>query len=131
MNTTFGYLDWYQSSGFVRSPGYPLKYPDNLVCRWSVRVAPGFRILVTVMHADIAHATQSGGLGDTLQVDDGITRKTSHEQSVPWEFLSAGDLVRVIFIADAMNSGEGFYLQYERGIIIVIICVLANAVVVE
>ena len=72
-----------------------------------------------------------GDWGDTLQVDDGVTRKTSHEQSAPWEFLSAGDLVRVIFITDAVNSGNGFYLQYERGIIIMIICGLAIAVPVE
>ena len=116
MNKTFGYFDWYHNTGYVQSPGYPLNYDNNLVCRWSIRVAPGFRIIATVKQADIAHAAESGGLGDTLHVDDGITVKRSHEHSVPWDFLSNGSLVRVLFITDAMNSGKGFFLSYERGI---------------
>lgn len=114
VNSTFGYLDWYHNRGFVRSPNYPVNYPSNQLCRWSIRVAPGFLIRVNVSVADLSHAAQSGGLGDTLSVDDGISQKSSHVNTVPWEFLSVGNMVRVIFNTDAMNSGKGFYLQYER-----------------
>ena len=115
VNTTFGYLDWYHNTGFVKSPDYPSNYPHNQVCRWSIQVAPGFRILATVKQADLAHAAQSGGLGDTLQLDDGTSGKTSIEHSAPWEFLSNASLVRIIFITDSANAGKGFYIHYERG----------------
>lgn len=100
----------------MRSPNYPVNYTHNLLCRWSIRVAPGFLVRVIVSVADLSHAAQSGGLGDTLSVDDGISQKSSHANTVPWEFLSVGNMVRVIFSTDAMNSGKGFYLDYERGI---------------
>lgn len=114
-NTTFGYRDWYHNTGFVKSPDYPSNYPHNQLCRWSIQVAPGFRILATVKQADLAHAAQSGGLGDTLHLDDGISAKTSIEHSAPWEFLSNSSLVRIIFITDSANAGKGFYIHYERG----------------
>ena len=117
VNTTFGYLDGYHNTGFVRSPHHrDNNYPNNLVCRWSIRVAPGFLIKVTVQQADLSHAAQPGGLGDTLLVSDGVSYKTSHQNMVPWEFLSTKNLVRVVFTSDSANSGRGFYLQYERGI---------------
>lgn len=72
--------------------------------------------------ANVVHSGLSGGLGDSLTVDDGKTHKISYEELVPWEFLSAENLVRVLFITDATNSGGGFYLQYERGIYVVISC---------
>ncbi|XP_067052699.1 deleted in malignant brain tumors 1 protein-like isoform X2 [Acropora muricata] len=112
VNSTFGYLDWYHNRGFVRSPDYPVNYPSNQFCRWSIRVAPGFLVKVIVSVADLSHAAQSGGLGDTLTVFDG--NKSSHVNTVPWEFLSVGHMVRVTFDTDAMNSGRGFYLEYER-----------------
>lgn len=71
-------------------------------------------VKVIVSVADLSHAAQSGGLGDTLTVFDG--NKSSHVNTVPWEFLSVGHMVRVTFDTDAMNSGRGFYLEYERGI---------------
>lgn len=117
LNTTFGYLDWFHNSGFVRSPGYPSSYPNNLHCRWTIQVLYGYRIHVTVWRADIAGADY-GGLGDWLQVDDGKTSKNSRDLSAPWDFLSSEHLVRVLFTSDGSNSGQGFYLQYERGIYI-------------
>ena len=75
-----------------------------------------------VKRADVVHSAQSGGLGDSLQVDDGKTHKISYKESVPWEFLSVENLVRVLFITDATTSGDGFYLQYERGIYVAINC---------
>ena len=119
---TFNYSDRFHNTGYIHSPGYPSNYPNNLICRWSIRVAPGYRIHVTVTRANIVHSAQSGGLGDSLQVDDGKTHKISYKESVPWEFLSVKNLVRVLFITDAANSDEGFYLQYERGIYVVVSC---------
>ena len=116
MNTTFGYFDWFHNTGFVRSPNYPANYPNNQVCRWSIRVAPGYRIQVTVVQADIVHAAHGGELGDSLQVDDGISFKRSQDNSAPWTFLSAGHHVRVLFVTDSDDTGEGFYIRYERGI---------------
>lgn len=116
MNTTYGYFDWSHNSGFVQSPGYPANYPNEQICRWSIKVAPGYRIFLTVDEADVAHAARSGGLGDMLQVDDGISVKSSRHSSAPWTFLSIGRLVRVLFITDERNSGKGFRLRYERGI---------------
>ena len=117
VNTTFGYLDWFHNSGFVRSPGYPSSYPSNLHCRWTIRVLYGYRIRVTVLKADIAGA-DNGGLGDLLQVDDGKASKNSRDFPAPWDFLSSEHLVRVLFTSDGSYSGEGFYLEYERGIYI-------------
>ncbi|XP_068722638.1 deleted in malignant brain tumors 1 protein-like [Montipora capricornis] len=114
VNTTFGYLDWLHNTGFVRSPRHPYGYPNDLVCRWNIRVAPGFLIKVTVQQADLSHAAQSGGLGDTLLVSDGVSSETSYENKVPWEFLSTRNLVQVLFTSDSVNSGRGFYLRYER-----------------
>ena len=67
------------------------------------------------MQADLAHATQSGRLGDTLHLDDGISVKRSNEHSAPWEFLSNASLVRIIFITDSANTRKGFYIHYQRG----------------
>ncbi|KAJ7383552.1 hypothetical protein OS493_027215, partial [Desmophyllum pertusum] len=114
VNTTYGYFDWSHNSGFVQSPGYPANYPNEQICRWSIKVAPGYRIFLTVDEADVAHAARSGGLGDMLQVDDGISVKSSHHSSAPWTFLSIGRRVRVLFITDERNSGKGFRLRYER-----------------
>ena len=116
VNTTYGYLDWYRNTGFVRSTNYPANYLNNQDCRWFIKVAPGYRIRVTVEKADIAHATHVGSLGDSLQVDDGRSSTNSHEMSLPWTFLSAGNLVRVRFETDSQDTGKGFYLRYERGI---------------
>lgn len=116
MNTTYGYFDWYHNSGFVRSTNYPENYPNNQDCRWFIKVAPGYRIHVTVDVADIAYATHVGNLGDSLQVDDGRSSTSSDDHSAPWTFLSAGPLVRVRFETDSQDTEKGFYLRYERGI---------------
>ena len=116
-NTTFGYLDYYHNTGFVRSTNYPANYPNNQDCRWFIKVAPGYRILVTVSHADIASAAHVGSLGDSLQVDDGRSIISSHDQVLPWTFLSTGPLVRVRFESDSLDTGKGFYLRYKRGIV--------------
>lgn len=113
-NTTYGYFDWYHNTGFVRSTNYPANYPNNQDCRWFIKVAPGYRIVVTVDHADIAYATHVGSLGDSLQVDDGRSFNSSHDRLPPWTFLSAGSLVRVRFESDSLDTGSGFYLRYER-----------------
>lgn len=115
-NTTFGYFDWYHNTGFVQSTNYPSNYPNNQDCRWFIKVAPGYRIQVTVKHADIAYATHGGSLGDSLQVDDGRTFTSSHDHLPPWTFLSTGSLVRVRFESDSLHTESGFYLRYERGI---------------
>lgn len=79
-------------------------------------VAPGYRIQVTVDEADIVHAAHGGHLGDSLQVDDGMSSKRSQDHLAPWTFLSAGHNVRVLFVTDSADTGEGFYIRYERGI---------------
>lgn len=70
---------------------------------------------MTVVHANIFKASEAGLLGDSLQVDDGKSFKSSHDQSTPWTFLSSGPVVRVRFETDSQDTGEGFYLTYERG----------------
>lgn len=116
VNTTFGYSDQYHSSGFVRSPGYPSNYNNDLLCRWHIQVAPGYRIYLTVHKEDVAHAAHSGGLGDRLTVEDQTSVKSSRDSSAPWTFLSTGSFVRVVFITDSKNTGRGFYLSYVRGL---------------
>ncbi|XP_020605209.1 uncharacterized protein LOC110044027 isoform X4 [Orbicella faveolata] len=114
VNTTYGYFDWYHNTGFVQSTNYPANYLNNQDCRWFIKVAPGYRIHVTVDKADIAYATHVGSLGDSLHVDDGRSFRSSHDYLPPWTFLSAGSLVRVRFETDAHDTGKGFYLRYER-----------------
>lgn len=70
---------------------------------------------MTVDHADIAYASETGVLGDSLQVDDGRSFKRSRDESTPWTFLSSGPLVRVRFETDSHDTATGFYLRYERG----------------
>ena len=72
---------------------------------------------MTVVHADIAYATHVGSLGDSLQVDDGRSFTSSRDELPPWTFLSAGSLVRVRFESDSLDTGRGFDLRYERGIV--------------
>ena len=115
VNTTFGYLDKYHSSGFVQSPNYPSNYDNNLVCRWLIRVAPGYRIHLTVKKEDVDHEAHAGGLGDELRVEDETSDKSSSDFSAPWSFLSKGSLVRLLFVTDSANTGKGFNLTYIRG----------------
>ena len=115
VNTTFGYLDKYHSSGFVQSPNYPSNYDNNLLCRWFIRVAPGYRIHLTVREEDVDHEAHAGGLGDELRVKDETSDKSSSDFSAPWSFLSKGSLVRLLFVTDSANTGKGFNLNYIRG----------------
>ncbi|PFX16283.1 Neurotrypsin [Stylophora pistillata] len=114
VNTTFGYLDKYHSSGFIHSPNYPSNYDNNLLCRWFIRVAPGYRIHLSVLKEDVNHEAHAGGLGDKLTIEDQESSENSRDSPAPWSFLSKGSFVRLVFVTDSANTGKGFYLRYTR-----------------
>ena len=118
MNRTFGYYDLHRNGGYIHSPGYPSSnYANKLYCKWSIRVAAPYRVRVTVEKADISHAAQAEGLGDSLRIDDGLNAMSSQENSAPWSFLSSAHLVRVVFLTDDRLTGMGFFLSFSRGIL--------------
>ncbi|XP_046553787.1 bone morphogenetic protein 1-like [Haliotis rubra] len=104
---------------FLQSPGYPVRYPNNEDCRWTITAStPNMMVRIEVIDSDIEsydrlyltcrydHVTAYDGpsiFNDTLSSWCGPSRPT---------FQSTGSAVTIHFHTDASTAKRGFKLAY-------------------
>ncbi len=103
------------NSGNITSPGYPLKYPENILCSWNITVDEKFRIQIEFLDFEIEAAV--GCLYDYVLLRDGLTvnspvlGKVCHVN--PQSILSTGSSVLVQFYSDMSEVKRGFYIKWR------------------
>ena len=106
------------SSGAITSPGYPLTdyithYLNGLSCTW----------LIEPTNADIIHINFTVFSlypdGDEVRVYDGISLDSPYKiydewyHSLPFQWVSTGNQVMILFTSGESHSSVGFSLTYE------------------
>ncbi|CAG0892089.1 unnamed protein product [Cyprideis torosa] len=109
----------------VTSPGFPLAYPHDTECLWTLQTPIGFRPQLTVRHMDLEPSTACPF--DSLTVEGaniyGLYRPVTifcNETSVGSTASSQGNLMRLRFKSDYSLSGTGFNVTVTPGSIIIV-----------
>jgi len=67
-----GANNFFRSYTPLQSPNYPEAYPDNLDCRWHIKLEPGLQVVVNIS------AVRLEGNYDTLRLFEGECCNTTH-----------------------------------------------------
>ncbi|XP_038067564.1 low-density lipoprotein receptor-related protein 4-like [Patiria miniata] len=112
-------------SGVISSPilpGFPVRYPDNLRCEWTVVAPRSHRVKLHFSALDLQAMTSSVCRADYVEIipDDDSGHSTlsprycgQQDQSLPPPVLSTGNVMRLRFITDGSLTGAGFSAFYE------------------
>ena len=103
--------------GIISSPGYPLNYPSNMDCTWTLTVSSSYHIKL-----DFYKFLTEGGLcssNDYVEVRDGlysyspVIRVRICGSYVPAPFYSSGRYMRIKFHSDSSLSYSGFIARFQ------------------
>jgi len=109
------------NDGVIESPQYPLNYPDDANCAYSLQVDPGHYIKITVTHFDVEEGGSGGALCgyDTLTIDgqdycgfanaiDGV-----YAGYPPEEIIIEAESTVIQFQSDGAETYSGFRLEFD------------------
>lgn len=107
--------------GHIKSVNYPLNYPNNHRCRWSIRAPENQYVNLSITDFDIPSSTNASKLGtcifDYLTLIDGYTGKRlggyCNENLPPPFIISPWNELIIQFNTNGETTGRGFYFQYE------------------
>lgn len=105
------------SSGQFESPGYPVAYPHNAECLWTIEVPTGSSIELTLVDTDIENHPACdydivevfGGLDTTSPSLARVCNSLSSSQIL----TSTGNHMLVKFTSDINTAGRGFRATYR------------------
>lgn len=99
--------------GFVRTPGYPLNYPNDLDCNLTL-VAPHDDQRLKLFVIDLSLEPNGTACSDWLQVFDGFKGNTLCGQRTRyWLRDSTQKTIHIRFYSDGVRQERGFWLYYE------------------
>lgn len=107
-----------EKQGIIQSPNYPLTYPANSSCEWSIQVEPNHKILLNFQRFDLVNSVNC--LTDYLEVYDGFGESSRLigkfcSSSIPDVIQSTGNELLLRFISDGFNVNlrkHGFNATY-------------------
>ncbi|KAJ8725267.1 hypothetical protein PYW07_016225 [Mythimna separata] len=110
---------WEGDSGVIKSPGYPFSYPENKVCVYILKTAPGKAIELTFQDFDIEDNRYFDCRYDSVEVRDGhdqnatlLGRFCGGAAHTPPVQTSTLNYMYIKFTSDLSISGTGFYANY-------------------
>ncbi|CAG2100884.1 unnamed protein product [Medioppia subpectinata] len=95
-----------ENQGYIHSPGYPLSYPNSILCEWTVRVPRNHTIIVQF----IDFRTEES---DYLTI---ISNSETHRYSglkKPSNLLTSGNTMSLLFKTDGTIVERGFKIAYK------------------
>ncbi|XP_046370601.2 cubilin-like [Haliotis rufescens] len=99
---------------YLTSPGYPLRYQNNLNCTWEIIGPQNSKLKVKILSSDIGRQVTCEG--DYVQVLDGSKDAASLGTfcgvNTP-SYRSSGSTITIRFISDGSGTGKGFRLKYN------------------
>ncbi|XP_071091816.1 cubilin-like [Haliotis cracherodii] len=99
---------------YLTSPGYPMDYPPNKDCTWTIST-DYTRIKINVIETDIEYSSTC--TYDYVKVYDGqqssLIGKFCGTQTPT--FYSSGSFATIMFHSDSSQTGKGFKLAYTGG----------------
>ncbi|XP_060075561.1 cubilin-like [Ylistrum balloti] len=110
-----GYL--VTQTGSFASPNYPNNYPHLRVCEWSINVASGTKIELTLDDFNFEPHASCGF--DGLEIYGGMDSASPllatlcHTQTEPQVFTATGNQMFLRFRSDFYVSGRGFHATYR------------------
>lgn len=99
--------------GFVRTPGYPFNYPNDMDCNLTL-VAPHDDQRLKLFVIDLSLEPNGTACSDWLQVFDGFKGNTLCGQRTRyWLRDSTQKTIHIRFYSDGVRQERGFWLYYE------------------
>ena len=118
--------NYYGSSGYLYSPGYPGCYADNLMCTWLIEAPFGYHVYVNFYHFSLEYGGSNCPY-DFLEIRDGNTLSspliTKACGSLGYFYMySSGRFLLLRFRTDGSVQASGFAgyystLSYGKGYI--------------
>lgn len=108
--------DYYQTSGVIKSPGYPDHYPHSADCLWMLHAPNGRQIMLNV--TDFVTEYHSNCKYDYLEIRNGgyktspLIGKYCGTQVMPI-IRSHSNLLRLEFKSDSSMSAPGFEIHFD------------------
>ena len=109
-------------SGVIESPNFPLPYPHDRNCSWTISAPRGSKVNITFSNFELEDHARSGNCSyDYLKISErSSTSMNEEDQSlgrfcgteVPSKISSALDRVTVDFVSDINVSHNGFRLEW-------------------
>ncbi|KAG6453574.1 hypothetical protein O3G_MSEX008219 [Manduca sexta] len=106
-------------SGIIKSPGYPFNYPEDRVCEYVIRAAPGKSIQLKFQDFDIEDNNYYNCQYDHVEIRDGPNVNSTllgsycgGPEHTPPVQTSTHNYMYVKFVSDISVSGSGFYANY-------------------
>ena len=104
-------------SGVISSPQYPLNYGPTTTCTWTIKVWPGYGLVVKFQNIDIHETTKC--LSDYIFVTKTdrygrhslVTRLCGNRDNLAIYISNAAE-VKVRFVSNSRTEGKGFKLFY-------------------
>ena len=103
------------TSGTIRGPGYPGKYPNNAVYCWRIYVPQYYVVKLNINYLYMESC--SGCSCDSVEVFDGysvLSSSLGKYCSRSWRVTSSGQYLFVKFTSDASGTGTAFSASYYR-----------------
>ncbi|VDM38966.1 unnamed protein product [Toxocara canis] len=116
-----------RTTGWLVSPGYPIKYNKDLICDWEVKVRPGHRVLLNLVKMEVEGAMT----GDSVNCQNAVIRVDADRgvgagpnvqeicgtvESVIQPIVSNNNTVRISFFTspDKVNGLKGFNFTWTE-----------------
>jgi len=104
--------------GYIESPGYPVAYPANSNCVWTIHVRRGEEVLLTIIDIDLENNLQSQHcshdylLVDNLRGDDDFYGKRICTETNQ-QLKSKGNRIKITFRSDSSTQRPGFRIGFD------------------
>ncbi|KAJ7392946.1 hypothetical protein OS493_008187 [Desmophyllum pertusum] len=105
-------------SGVIKSPRYPVRYPDEVNCEWKIVVDDGSRITLTFVDFEVEPSNNCEY--DSLEVYNGQTQESANQvaklcgNQLPDPIVSRGPQLFLRFHSDFSVGMKGFKLQFTK-----------------
>ncbi|XP_063773612.1 deleted in malignant brain tumors 1 protein-like [Pseudophryne corroboree] len=107
-----------QPTGTFYSPQFPGLYPDNALCIWEIRVAPGKTVDLSFVYLDLEIASSCGY--DSVTIYDGLPLSSPQLGKictpVNYTFMSTSNVMGVVFRTDGSVRKTGFQAVYSSSL---------------
>ena len=113
-----GILTRTASEGEITSPGFPLLYPRNTTCRWTITVPYGDSITLNISHFELEESR--GCVRDYLSIYSRVSNTSQFEllwkgcgrkMEILSRTINAHEL-KIVFVTDYLIELSGFKIKY-------------------
>ncbi|XP_078669064.1 uncharacterized protein LOC144910200 [Branchiostoma floridae x Branchiostoma belcheri] len=101
-------------SGILTTPNYPLRYPNNTTCTWTIRTEPGRLAYIQFEIFDLEMSDNCSYDHTMITVDSKRTMGPYCNNMRPPKHPINGSKFEILFKSDAAIEGIGFLLVYNR-----------------